>query len=128
MPFASGDRHIIETFAADAGLPARPARDGSFSFVIDGAATLTFTPAQPDGVALSLSWKPSRLDGPTLRRALGIAGYAPDLGAVVQAGAGANEDLILAVRFAENGLSPSAIDACIRDLFARRGEIDRELS
>lgn len=107
-------------FAAQMGLPLRPARDGSVSFVFAQSGTLTLT-AGPDGEDLhvSLTRRPAQIDADLMRSALAGAGLDPSSGRLVQAGLSADEALILSVRLAPGEVSLQAVEGCL-DLLRRR--------
>lgn len=101
-------------FAAQMGLPLRPARDGSVSFVFAQAGTLTLTAGQ-DGQELhvSLLRRPARCGPDLLRAALSGAGLDAATGRLVQVGLAADEALIVSVRLAADDVSLQAIEACL---------------
>lgn len=126
MAFGPGERHVIESFAAQLGLPARAAKDASYGFVFDGTGTVTFTPARPGGgVVMSLSWKPARVDGGLMRKCLANGGFDASAGLTVHASLSSDEVILLSVRFEENQISLPMVETCMQDLFARRAAVGR---
>ena len=101
-------------FAAQMGLPLRPARDGSVSFVFAQAGILTLT-AGEDGRELhvSLLRRPSRCDADLLRAAMSGAGLDAATGRLIQVGLAADEALIFSVRLAPGDVSVQAVEGCL---------------
>ena len=115
MGFSPGDLDTIASFAADLGLPARPARDGSFSFVFADSGTLALTPSD-DGPHVSLSRRPDRVDARMLRAALGQAGRDPAHGRIVHVGLASDDSLLMSIRLDPNELSLPVLDDCLQRL------------
>lgn len=107
-------------FAAQMGLPVRPARDGSLSFVFAQAGTLTLTPdAAGEDLHVSLLRRPPRIDAGLMRRALAAAGFDAASGRLVQAGVTADDALIFSIRMAPADVSLQSIEACLELLRQR---------
>lgn len=84
MTFGPVDLDAVARFAGQFGLPARPARDGSFSFAFAQDGVLTLTP--PDGrgrACLSLARRLDRPEPGMARAALLQAGFDPSLDRVI---------------------------------------------
>lgn len=121
--FAGESLRAAEDFAAQMGLPCRPARDGSVSFVFAQTGTLTLTPGE-DGEAMhvSLMRRPARVDPETARSALAAAGLDASSGHLIHVGLTSDEDLIFSVRLARGEVSPQAIESAL-DLLRQRHDI-----
>lgn len=114
----------IEAFAASMRLPARSARDGSYTFVFERSGTLSLTPAQ-DGmqVLVSLARRPERSDAALQRRALARAGLNPSTSRFLHAGLGNDGSLIFAIGIHDTALDLPTIEDCFRELVAAHDEI-----
>jgi type III secretion system chaperone SycN len=114
----------IEAFASSMGLPAQPARDGSFTFVFQRSGTLSLTPAT-DGVQalVSLARMPDRLDGNLQRRALARAGLNPLTNKFLHAGVASDGSLIFAMSIEDTVLDLPTLESCFRELVAAHDEV-----
>lgn len=120
MPFSPGDLAAIAAFAAQLGVSARPARDGTFSFRFSEAGTLTLTPsADGERSCVTLARRPDRLDAAAMGAILAEAGWDPALGTLVQAGLTADGELLLTVGLARDALSLPAMEAALQALMAK---------
>ena len=116
--------YAIEQFSSSIGLPARPARDGSFTFVFERSGTLSLTPsADSSRVLLSLARMPLRADNAIERRALQKAGIDPTTSRLVHAGLAADGSIVLAVGFGENELDLPALESCFQELVRAHDEL-----
>jgi type III secretion system chaperone SycN len=109
----------VESFAAQLGLPARPAADGSFGFVFARTGTLTVTPAQGGRrIVVSLARKAARVEPALLLRLLGAGGHDPATGRLIHAGLAPDDEIHLALSFAEADFDLPALDAGFQQLAA----------
>lgn len=109
----------VRDFAAQMGLPVRPARDGSLSFVFVQAGTLTLTAGEVEDLHVSLLRRPARVDAGLMRSALAAAGLDAASTRLVQAGLTGDDALIFSVRLAPGDVSLQSIEACL-ELLRRR--------
>jgi type III secretion system chaperone SycN len=122
--FSVGALRAIETFAASLGLPVRPARDGSFSFVFDRSGTLSLTPSNDGARTLvSLARVPPRHDLTVERRALDRAGLNPTTNQFLHAGLAADGSLVFAVSVEDGDISLPALESCFEQLTAAHDAI-----
>lgn len=116
--------YAIEQFASTLGLPARPARDGSISFVFERAGTLSMTPsADSSRVLMSLARKPVRPDSSVERRALQKAGIDPTSSRFLHAGLASDGTIVMAESFGENELDLPALEGCFARLVQAQDEL-----
>lgn len=107
-------------FAAQMGLPVRPARDGSLSFAFAQAGTLTLTAGEGgEDLHVSLLRRPDRVDAGLMGSALAAAGLDGASGRLVQAGLTGEDALVFSVRLAPGDVSLQSIEACL-ELLRRR--------
>lgn len=123
MTFSLQAERLIESFAANLGLAARPASDGSYSFVFEQSGTLTFTPST-DGerLFLSLSGKPDRIREDHLERLLSVAG--PDISTerFLSAGLTSDNTAIFAVSLEETELNLPTLETCLQQLMEAQAQ------
>lgn len=119
MSFGRASLSVVESFAAQLGLPLRPARDGSVSFVFATAGTLSLTPSR-DGarILVGLARPAGNADGERMRRALALTGLQSATGRVVRAGLSGDGDLHLVTDLPERALDLPALEGCLQELRA----------
>ncbi|WP_375453289.1 CesT family type III secretion system chaperone [uncultured Methylobacterium sp.] len=119
MTFSRMSLGAIEGFAGQLGLPLRPARDGSVSFVFAETGTLSLTPSR-DGarVLVSLARRPAWLGPELLQAALAGAGVDPGTGRIVYAGLAADDSLVFSLSLDEAECDLPTLDACLHQLAA----------
>lgn len=117
MAFTHVSRQAIERFAQQLGLPARPARDGSFTFVFADRGALTMTPSR-DGrrVVVSLAQRPPRVDGEVLGRALARAGLDPAIDDLVHVGLTGDDSLVFSVGVDDGACDLPMLESCLQAL------------
>lgn len=121
--FAPGPRLVVEAFAGSLGLPAVPARDGSYSFAFARSGLLTLT-AAPDGRTLvSLARQPARPGRDTEARALAAARPDPTTGRFLHAGLAADGSLVFVLALEPAEFDLPALDACLQQLVAVQDEV-----
>jgi type III secretion system chaperone SycN len=114
----------VEAFAASLGLPARPARDGSFTFVFERSGTLSLTPAEDGAQALvSLARRPARSDSNLERRALARAGLDPATNRYLHAGLAGDGSVVFAIGIDDTALDLPTLESCLRELNAAHDAI-----
>ena len=122
--FSTHALRAIDAFAASMDLPARPARDGSFTFVFERSGTLSLTPAEDGAQALvSLARMPARTDGALQRRALARAGLNPMTNRYLHAGMAGDGSLVFAIGLDDGVLDLPTLEGCLRELNAAHDDI-----
>lgn len=120
----SSSLYAIEQFSGSIGLPARPARDGSISFVFERSGTLSMTPsADGSRVLVSLARKPVRPDSAVERRALQKAGIDPTSSQFLHAGIANDGTIVLIMSLGENEFDLPALESCFERLVQAHDEI-----
>lgn len=121
MAFPERARLAIESFAANVGLDAAPAGDGSYSFVFERSGVLTFTPAsEGERTLLSLSVSGYR-SGPRADAALlDLAGPEVSTGRFLSVGLTRDGDVVLAVALDNADIGLPAIEECLQQLISAR--------
>jgi len=124
MAFSPQALQTIRDFAANLGLPAAPAADGSYSFVFQHSGTLTLT-SSADGMRtlVSLRARPHRLDSETEERLMLLAGPDITTERFLSAGLTRDNEIMVAVGVEEAELSVPTLETCIRQLVAARSAI-----
>ena len=119
MVFSRISQQAIASFAGQLGLPAVPARDGSYSFVFEQTGTLTLTSSR-DGarVLVSLARRPARLDSELLGAALARAGLDDAMGRVLHAGLASDDSIVFSLSLDEAECDLPTLDACLQTLSA----------
>jgi hypothetical protein len=117
--FSSMARSVVESFAANLGLDARPASDGSYSFVFARSGTVTLTPTA-DGrrAVISVARRPQRLDADGELRFLGLAGLDPTTSRPIHCGIAPDGSLVVAASLPEGQFDLPRLDSCLQSLFA----------
>jgi type III secretion system chaperone SycN len=117
MAFTPQITQAIEGFAANLGVPARPARDGSYSFRFERSGTLTLT-ASEDGARalLSLATAPLRVSEDLEWRILSLAGPDVTTGRFLSAGLARDGSAMFAVGVDEEEMSLPALETCLQQL------------
>lgn len=116
--FAHGPRLVIEAFAASLGLPATPARDGSYSFIFANSGVMSLTPA-PDGRTLvSLAQQPARPGRETEARVLAAARRDPATNHFLHTALAADGSLVFAFALEPAEFDLQSLDACLQQLIA----------
>lgn len=119
MSFGRASLGVVEGFAAQLGLPLRPARDGSVSFAFATTGTLSLTPSADGSRILVGLARPLRApDSGRLERALACAGLQPATGRVVRAGLSGDDSLHLVLELPEAAFDLPALDVCLQELGA----------
>lgn len=117
MGFTQVGLGAITGFAAQLGLSARPAKDGSYGFRFTRAGHLSITPSRTgDRVVVSLSRASARLDAARLARLLGTGGYDSGSNRIVHAGLADGGDVYLAFNLDERELSITTLHAALEQL------------
>jgi hypothetical protein len=121
MAFSNQALRAIETFAANMGLAAQPAADGSYSFIFERSGTLTLTSAS-DGerTLVSLMGAPGRMDEEIESRLLALAG--PDITTSRFLSTGLTRDgiALFAVSIDDGEMGLPILEVCIQQLLAAR--------
>jgi hypothetical protein len=119
MSFSYAARQTVEAFAAGMGLPAEPARDGSYNFVFARSGTLSLSPTR-DGkrVLISLSAQPRSADQAIQRRAFAMAGRDVTTNVFLQCGLARDGSIVFAVALDDGALNEQTLDASISHLKA----------
>ncbi|GMO22170.1 MULTISPECIES: hypothetical protein [Bradyrhizobium] len=118
-------RRVIETFAGNAGIVARPAPDFSYGFEFAERGTLSILAAE-DGlrIIVCLSRLPRRTGSSVLKDLLVVAGYDPFSGAMVHAGLAVDGALALAIDMDEPRFDLQSLDEAL----SRLDELHRSIS
>jgi hypothetical protein len=124
MAFSSQALQAIHGFAANLGLPAQPALDGSYSFVFERSGMLTLT-SSTDGerVLLSLFMQPSRLDEDVERRLLDLAGPDITTNRFLSVGLTRDGGALFAVGIDDAEMGLPVLDTCLQQLMAARSAV-----
>jgi hypothetical protein len=110
---------VIDNFAASMGLPAIPASDGSFGFVIDHVGTLSLVASDVGRrVIVGLDRIPFRSDTAMERNLLDLAGFDPTTSTFAHAGMASDGTMILAVDFDEDRFDLQSLDYAVERLTA----------
>ena len=106
------------------GLPAKAARDGSYTFIFERSGTLSLTPAE-DGaqVLLSLARKADRPDAAWERRALARAGINQTTSKMLHAGLASDGSLVFALGVEDTSLDLPTLERCFDELVTAHREI-----
>lgn len=114
----------IESFASSLDLPARPASDGSYSFVFQRSGTLTFTPSsEGNRVLASLSRMPSRLNEGVERTIMGLAGPDITTQRCLSVGLGRDGSVICAVAIDDEELDLPSVESCLQQLLTAQSAV-----
>lgn len=124
MTFSPPALQVLQAFAASLDLPAKPARDGSYSFVFQRSGTLTLT-ASRDGarVLASLSRMVPRINEDVERRILALAGPDVTTQRLLSAGIGRDGSVIVAVSIDDDELSLPVLETSIQQLMAAQAAV-----
>ena len=108
---------VIESFAASMGLPARPAADGSYSFVFSRSGALSLTGSE-DGERLlvSLARDPLRPDADLEWRLFSRAGFDLATQRFLHSGMSSDGSLFHVMELAEDDVDLPSLDAALRRL------------
>lgn len=117
MVFSPQAVQAVESFAANLGLPARPAADGSYSFRFERSGTLTLTSAE-DGVRtlVSLATHPLRMNEDLEARILLLAGPDRTTGRMMSAGVTKDGGAMFAVSVDDGEMSLPTLETCLQQL------------
>lgn len=116
--FAHGPRLVVEAFAASLGLPASPARDGSYSFIFAHAGLVTLTAATDGRTLISLAQQPARPGRETEARVLAAARRDPTSGRFLHAGLAADGSVVFAMALEPTEFDLQTLDTCLQQLIA----------
>lgn len=121
MVFSNQALQALEGFAANLGLPARAAPDGSYSFVFEDTGLLTFTSSR-DGTrtVLSLFDVPDRIDDQFALQLLELAGPDRSTGRFLSVGLPREGGIMLAVSVEDSEMGLPTLDTCLQQLMAAR--------
>jgi type III secretion system chaperone SycN len=121
MTFSNQALQAIEAFAANMGLSAQPAPDGSYSFVFERSGTLTLTSAT-DGerTLVSLRGTPGRIDEEIESRLLALAGPDVTTGRFLSTGLMRDGAALFAVGIDDREMDLPVMEVCIQQLMAAR--------
>lgn len=124
LPFQA--RSAVEAFASMIGLEARPARDGSVSFLFRQLGTLSVTPtSDSDRILMSFDWMPSRTSADLQWRLFARAGADPTTGEAIHTGMAPDGSFICALSVEAGRLDLPSFDERLRTLISMREDIDR---
>lgn len=124
LPFQA--RAAVDAFASMIGLEARPARDGSVSFLFRQLGTLSVTPTSDSArVVMSFDWTPSRTSADMQWRLLSRAGADPTTGESIHTGMAPDGSFICALSVETGRLDLPSFDERLRTLMSMREEIER---
>lgn len=119
---ASG--RTIERFAAQLGIEARPASDGSYSFRFDRSGDLSFTPSRSGRhVVVNLQCEKPGLDRTSQYRALQMAGPDASTGRFLHVGMLGETGIVLAVVLDESELDLPLIETSIQALLTAQSAL-----
>jgi hypothetical protein len=117
--FSASALQVIERFAGNMGLPAIPAPDGSFGFVIERAGTLSLVASEVGTrVIVGLDRVPYRSDISMERRFLDLAGFDPTTANFVHAGMAGDGSMVLAIDFDDERFDMQSLDFAVGRLMA----------
>ncbi|MGL9618595.1 hypothetical protein QRQ56_11370 [Bradyrhizobium sp. U531] len=118
-------RRVIEAFAGNAGIAARPAPDFSYGFEFAERGTLSIMAAEDSQrIIVCLSRRPRRMAAMMLKELLDIAGYDPFSGSMVHAGLAPDGAIALAIDMDEARFDLQSLDEAL----TRLDELHRSLS
>lgn len=120
--FAAGPRAAIESFAASMGVPANPARDGSYSFVFARSGALSLTPAE-GRTLISLTIADAGRERSALKRALSSAGYDPTTNRFLHVGLTRDDSVVFSIAVEDVEMDVPTIEGCLQRLMAARGSL-----
>ncbi|WP_378941118.1 hypothetical protein [Mesorhizobium sp. ANAO-SY3R2] len=124
MAFSRQTVSTIDEFAASMNVVARPAVDGSYSFVFERSGTLTFT-SSPSGDAtlLSLHVPLRALNEDMELRLVRLAGPEISTDRFLSVGVTRDGGAMLVVKIGDDEMSLPQLETCLQQLLAARAAL-----
>lgn len=114
----------IDEFAASMNIVARPAADGSYSFVFQHSGTLTFTATSADDMTLLSLHVPLPFINEDMElRLMQLAGPERSTNRFLSVGITRNGEAMLVVKIGDQEMNQPQIETCLQQLFAARDAI-----
>jgi type III secretion system chaperone SycN len=116
-PFSTMARQVIESFAANMGVAARPAADHSYGFEFARSGRLSLA-ASEDGerIMVCLARVPHRGDASMQRRLFNLAGFDQLSSVMVHAGMALDGTFVLALNLEQERFDLQSLDQALSTL------------